>query len=245
MKPPRKHRHQDIPVKPGDGWRSPLKMTTYSWTVFRWRLAVMTVTRPVLVAFIVAILVCAYPLYAILDQQQTLRDQAKQLRELAEENRDAIDMLGKLTLRVTTIERPSPEQLQRGIHHALKQCARDPECRVLFAQLQHDAGREIQRRKAAGRPLHPNSTGSPPPGASVPVPPDGGRQPGGSSPGSGSPPSGGGGGTGGGGSGGGSTPPPTPDRPRPPVEIHVTPPPLPVPVPVPSICTPVAAVNCP
>lgn len=78
----RKARHsQEIPDKKVH----PLK---YRYIALRWRLAVATVTHPVGVAMVVAMVICAWPLYATLNSQGEIRQQATIARDLSAQNQD-------------------------------------------------------------------------------------------------------------------------------------------------------------
>lgn len=73
-----RHRHLDvIPEKPVPPWRHPLKALFYYQLMFRWRMAVATTVHPVGVAMIVALTICAFPLYAVLHQQSDIRHNAQ------------------------------------------------------------------------------------------------------------------------------------------------------------------------
>jgi hypothetical protein len=68
----------------------------FRWVTFRWRLGLAISTHPVVVALIVALAVCAFPLYSILDQQGILREQQQKLQVYAKSNREQIRELRAL-----------------------------------------------------------------------------------------------------------------------------------------------------
>lgn len=221
----------DIPDPITHPWR-------YRWVALRWRAGLLVSTHPVALALVIALAVCAYPLYAVLDQQGTLRDNQAALQRYADDNRAAIDRLRRLTLRVTKIEHPTPAELRAAIAHALVNCGHNPRCRVLFGRLVKQARRELLRQhqraiRRAEQGLPPASSGGASGGASPPVehhrtgrapsaPP---RSPDGGRPTTPAPV---------------PAPTPTPPAPRPP-NLQLPP----TPVHVPSICTPLVGVNCP
>jgi hypothetical protein len=208
----------------------------FRWVTFRWRLGLAISTHPVVVALIVALAVCAFPLYSILDQQGILREQQQKLQVYAKSNREQIRELRALQGRVGHIEHPTPAELRAAIARALIRCSHDSKCRLLFGRLTREARRELRKqiardtgkgtapggasRGSTGEPSSPGRTTSP--RSSSPRTPS--RAP-----------------------GGGSTfvpsPTPTPPAPRPSprppnIQTPVTP------IPLPPICTPVVGVNC-
>lgn len=91
----RKRRHRlaipERPTKPW--WKHPLQAVRYYNLMLRWRLAVATTTRPVMVALAISMLVCATPVWMLLDQSHTLRSQQK---VNIEQQRQIADLLGEI-----------------------------------------------------------------------------------------------------------------------------------------------------
>lgn len=94
----RKRRHRlaipERPMKPW--WKHPFQSVRYYNLMFRWRLAVATTTRPVMVAFAISMIVCTIPVWMLLDQsgnlkqqQKTNSDQAGQIADLLGEIQDS------------------------------------------------------------------------------------------------------------------------------------------------------------
>lgn len=89
-----RHRHLDaIPERPTPPWKHPLKAAFYYQLVFRWRMAVATTTHPVGVAIMVALAICAYPLYAVLNQQADIRHNAATQKA---QQKQIADLLGTI-----------------------------------------------------------------------------------------------------------------------------------------------------
>lgn len=97
-----RHRHLDtIPEKPVPPWRHPLKALFYYQLMFRWRMAVATTVHPVGVAMIVALAICAFPLYAVLHQQADIRHNAQTQKAQQKQIADLLGVIQADRRRVT------------------------------------------------------------------------------------------------------------------------------------------------
>lgn len=113
----RRHRKQRHSVAIPDPKTHPLK---YRYIAFRWRLAVATVTHPVGVAMVVAMAICAWPLYATLNSQGEIRQQANVARDLSAENQDQQVKIASL---LKTIQ-GDRVRVTRSFCHSLNESAR-------------------------------------------------------------------------------------------------------------------------
>lgn len=79
------------PPKPW--WAHPVRRVRYMTLVARWRLAVIATTRPVGVALAISLMVCAIPMWMLLDQASDLRQQGK---TNTEQQKQIADLLGEI-----------------------------------------------------------------------------------------------------------------------------------------------------
>jgi hypothetical protein len=90
-----KHRRHVPPIP--DQADHPLK---YRWLQFRWRLAVAAVVYPVQIAVTLALLVCAVPVYLVLQQQATIRHTAEVAKSAATGQRHLVEGIQASRVRV-------------------------------------------------------------------------------------------------------------------------------------------------